>query len=263
MFPKRKLFRNRDEDEFNDAVTNPVTVSHTDLQVKVQEAREHYHSRLITRFDTELPYSVKKFWFIASMLDPRFKKLSFDGDTMLKPAMRREAVKWLTEEYNAKFKGKVHNATDVTDAANSPAVNDPPAANDDTPADPGQGHQKRRNVSAASFFTPRVAGAAHIAAPVVDTLTAADRPHADELTKYLALPQIEYNTEWDALDWWKDNATKFPNLSVMARQYLGCPASSATVERLFSQVGIAFSDRRNSAKAETIADILFTKLNVE
>ena len=33
----------------------------------------------------------------------------------------------------------------------------------------------------------------------------------------------------------------------MARQYLGCPASSATIERLFSVVGIAFSDKRKSA----------------
>ena len=113
-----------------------------------------------------------------------------------------------------------------------------------------------------SFFAPRVAGAAHTAAPVVDTPTAADSPHADELAAYLALPQIEYKTEWDALDWWKENAKKFLNLSVMARQYLGCPASSATVERLFSQVGIAFSDRRKSATAATISDIIFTKLNV-
>ena len=48
----------------------------------------------------------------------------------------------------------------------------------------------------------------------------------------------------------------------MARQYLGCPASSATVERLFSQVGIAFSDLRKNSKAELLSDILFTKLNV-
>ena len=92
--------------------------------------------------------------------------------------------------------------------------------------------------------------------------TAEDTPHTNELAAYLALPQIEYQTEWDALTWWEDNAKKFPNLSVMARQYLGCPASSATVERLFSQVGIAFSDRRKNATADTIADIIFTKLNV-
>jgi hypothetical protein len=46
------------------------------------------------------------------------------------------------------------------------------------------------------------------------------------------------------------------------RQYLGCPASSATVERLFSQVGIAFADQRKNSKAEILSDILFTKLNV-
>ena len=50
----------------------------------------------------------------------------------------------------------------------------------------------------------------------------------------------------------------------MARQYLGCPASSAAVERLFSQVGIAFSAKRKSAGAATIAEkeILFSRVNM-
>ena len=54
----------------------------------------------------------------------------------------------------------------------------------------------------------------------------------------------------------------FPNLEVMARQYLGCPATSATVERLFSVVGICFSDKRKSSQAETLSDLVFTKMNV-
>ena len=53
-----------------------------------------------------------------------------------------------------------------------------------------------------------------------------------------------------------------PPTSVMARQYLGCPATSAAVERLFSQVGIAFSAKRKSASAATIADILFSRVNM-
>ena len=48
----------------------------------------------------------------------------------------------------------------------------------------------------------------------------------------------------------------------MARQYLGCPASSATVKRLFSVAGIAFSDKRKSAKASTLEATTFTKLNL-
>ena len=47
-----------------------------------------------------------------------------------------------------------------------------------------------------------------------------------------------------------------------ARQYLDCPASSASVERLFSQVGIAFSAKRKSAEASTIADIIFAQANL-
>ena len=130
-----------------------------------------------------------------------------------------------------------------------------------TSAGEEQGHLKRRKASAASFFVPRVAGAA-AAAKAPAAAPADDAPHRDELAAYLALPQIEYQSEWDALEWWQENANKFPNLSVMARQYLGCPASSATVERLFlglfSHVGIAFSDKRKSAYAKTISNIIFS-----
>ena len=49
---------------------------------------------------------------------------------------------------------------------------------------------------------------------------------------------------------------------MMARQYLGCPATSATVERLFSKVGIVFADKRKSAEAETLQDITFAQLNL-
>ena len=63
-------------------------------------------------------------------------------------------------------------------------------------------------------------------------------------------------------DWWLTNKATFPNLEVMARQYLGVPASSASVERLFSAVGIAYSAKRQSADAKTVADIMFTKTNL-
>ena len=64
------------------------------------------------------------------------------------------------------------------------------------------------------------------------------------------------------LEWWAKNSKLFPNLARMARQFLGVPASSATVERLFSVVG-TFADKRKSAHAETLAELAFTKLNLE
>ena len=84
----------------------------------------------------------------------------------------------------------------------------------------------------------------------------------DELAEYLALPQIKYKTEEDALVWWRENEAKFPNVAVMARQYLGCLASSASVERLFSQVGIAFAAKRKCASDSTLRDIAFAQANL-
>tara|TARA_B110000027_G_scaffold129065_1_gene150191 strand:- start:176 stop:1351 length:1176 start_codon:yes stop_codon:yes gene_type:complete len=251
-------FQNRDEDEFNDDASNPVIVRHAHLNDKIRLARQLYHERLVSRFDTELPLPVKKFFFVSSMLDPRFKKLQFDGDDMLSAALRRSAIRWLTEEYNANYKGKVYDPD--SPAPDSPA---PDAAVNVTPP---HDHQKRRKISAAGFFTPRVAGSASNpppSAPPVAKRSKEDTPHIDELKTYLALPQIEYQTEWDALEWWKENASKFPNLSRMAKQYLGCPASSATVERLFSLVGIAFSQKRKSATSGTIADLMFARMMVD
>ena len=87
----------------------------------------------------------------------------------------------------------------------------------------------------------------------------------DRLAEYLNLPQLSSSVgswEWAGLEWWERNANKFPNLTVMARQYLSCPATSASVERLFSIVGICFSDKRKSSEAGTLADLVFTKINV-
>ena len=83
------------------------------------------------------------------------------------------------------------------------------------------------------------------------------------LKEYLALPQIKhklkslYKSEQQVNNWWLQHREQFPNLEVMARQYLGCPATSASVERLFSKVGVAFSAKRKNSEAETLANIMF------
>ena len=52
-----------------------------------------------------------------------------------------------------------------------------------------------------------------------------------EAERYLELPAEPMTT--DVLEWYANNEIKFPALSVMARQYLGVPATSASAERLF------------------------------
>ena len=43
----------------------------------------------------------------------------------------------------------------------------------------------------------------------------------------------------------------------MARQYLGVPATSASVERVFSGVGLTFADLRKNMKNSTLEPIFF------
>ena len=82
----------------------------------------------------------------------------------------------------------------------------------------------------------------------------------NELEEYLKLEQV--SSKVNPCDWWKEKKDVFPNLEVMARQYLGAPASSASVERLFSSVGVAFSDKRKSAHSATLESIMFARENL-
>ena len=82
---------------------------------------------------------------------------------------------------------------------------------------------------------------------MADSSDEGDNPEqedTDELTAYLEVEQLKVKkTDPESIVgdcWWLiNNKAKFPNLEVMARQYLGVPASSASVERLFLAVGIA------------------------
>ena len=78
----------------------------------------------------------------------------------------------------------------------------------------------------------------------------------NDLKKYLLIAQEPMNT--DVLAWWKlrdhnkpaDPSTHrpegLPHLARMARQWLGCPATSAGVERLFSKAGSMHHDLKGS-----------------
>ena len=159
----------------------------------------------------------------------------------------------------------------------NPSQAPPPAADAQQPATPADvdsphiagesssaPYHKRRAVSSANIFQRRLDRSQP--APSDSPATAQEsqqQPHADEVRAYLALPQIENENEWSALKWWKENEKLFPNLARMARQYLGCPATSATVERLFSKVGKAFSDQRKSTDSDTLSDMMFAKCNLE
>ena len=98
-------------------------------------------------------------------------------------------------------------------------------------------------------------------------------PITSDLEKYLLLPQEPLGT--DVLGWWKkrDHALKadpesgrpegLPHLARMARQWLGCPGTSAGVERLFSKAGSMHHDLKGSMEDGSLEHSLIATANTE
>lgn len=58
---------------------------------------------------------------------------------------------------------------------------------------------------------------------------------ADELSQYLAEPPAPIST--DALEWWKGHSSRYPRLSLMARDFLAIQGTSLDPEELFTSKG--------------------------
>ena len=67
----------------------------------------------------------------------------------------------------------------------------------------------------------------------------------------------------DILQWWATNEKTFPHLSVMAQQYLGCPATSASAERLFSIAGRVYNDLRQNMDDAMLEMRMWARINRE
>ena len=106
-------------------------------------------------------------------------------------------------------------------------------------------------------FVDFMASVAHLQAPVPTQVSRVK----SEAHRYLELPAAPMNT--DPLEWWAANEINFPALSVMARQYLGVPATSASAERLFSLAGRAFDDLRQCMKEEMLEILMWARINKE
>lgn len=78
-----------------------------------------------------------------------------------------------------------------------------------------------------------------------------------EISSYLRESQIP--EESSPLQYWKENEQKYPRLAKLAKIYLGIPASSGSVERLFSVAGALARARRARLKVSTIETLLFRK----
>ncbi len=64
------------------------------------------------------------------------------------------------------------------------------------------------------------------------------------------------------LKWWRENRSKYPLLSPLAKAYLSIPATSVPSERVFSTAGDIVTAKRSQLLPEIVDMLIFLKKNM-
>ena len=227
------------------------------LDPTVRAARKLFHAYLKRRWLDKLPTAQRTELDIATLLDPRFKEYNFPG---LPPTLDlSEEAETAVQALKGTWEHDWKPAEAAAPAAATPATT---AAVTTTSA-----------IAAAKIG----ASSSFFAMPMAPQLTPAPAvaPEArDELEKYALLP-VEENLDLDVLAWWKardhnkpaDPASGrpagLPHLAKMARQFLGRPATSAGVERMFSRAGKLHDDMKKAQEDDSLEHSLMAAANSE
>ena len=95
------------------------------------------------------------------------------------------------------------------------------------------------------------------------TPSSAEKPSVQaQLTAYLHLIGEENFTSIPCLKFWQQNKSKFPALFHIATQVFSIPASSAPIERVFSQGGILMRPHRARLGSAMVSDLIYLKCNM-
>jgi hypothetical protein len=79
---------------------------------------------------------------------------------------------------------------------------------------------------------------------------------SDELSRYLSMKIDMKQYHSDVLTFWKFNIDELPYLSKVAKRIHSIPATSAGVERQFSNTGLVLTNRRTSLDPEQLDNVI-------
>lgn len=235
----------------------------TQLEPEVRAARKLLHDDFKKRWLEDMPDTQRAELDIATLLDPRFKTYVFPGCTTDLDEAKDTAMASLKGVWTLDWKPAA--AAPAAAPAEAPAAAAPAPAAITTASATAAAKMGASSSFFAMPLAPMLAPAA--AAPM-------QAPAQDDLDKYLALP-AEADMDLDVLAWWKardhthraDPATGqpegLPALAKMARQFLGRPASSAGVERMFSKAGKLYDDAKKGQNDDKLEAALFASANAE
>ena len=78
--------------------------------------------------------------------------------------------------------------------------------------------------------------------------------------RYLNEPEIDHLSA-DPLAWWEAHCNAYPNIAILAKEYLAVPASSAPSERVFSTSKNIQQKKRWRLLPSRLEEIIFLKHN--
>ena len=175
-------------------------------------------SQMATRFRN---LEEKGFIAIATLLDPRFKKIPFLNQSSVQQMTRMivSDASTLAEPHDP---AEQHQST--TDANSNKAVN-----------------------SVWEVFEQQVAASTSNRSTGISAFT--------QLDQYFKAPIIDRKN--DPLQWWRDNSHVYPAIANVAKVYLSTVATSVPSERIFSKAGELISAKHNRVKPKNVNTLLF------
>lgn len=219
--------------------------------------RDTLIENLNTRFkDTELDTNPN--FAFSTVLDPRFK-CGFFKDS-IKNHVEAELVKEInlisqahTEEIDIEKPSTSNSVGSIPKSVEDNPDLSFDSDGDDEPLSNLQNLQPKKMKMSVWDVLSEVASTSVVEVPHEKSAEA-------ELKSYLALPLIK-RTDCP-YRWWKREHTNFPILSTFALKYLSAPATTIFSERLFSEAGNVFEEKRNRLSAANGEMLVYLHHNI-
>ena len=215
-----------------------------------QQAEMDYNniSEVLENVKKNIYESLKHYWampnefgMIAALLDPRYKDLNFVSDDEIKVKIRSilqaqyDQLKFEMQQQSTPPSPTISTISTTSTITSTPSTRSLRL------------HQARREQKTKEVFQTEKS-----------TLLSGS---ADEITTYFLLPVARENK--NPLNWWKSKQEIFPILSILARKYLGIPATSVASERLFSDAGNHITAKRSLLDPSLLGKMVFLKRNMQ
>ena len=243
-------------EEYNDSDDNNTITSDSEGSLTNQNIEVVDYSNIsevLKKIKKNIYAALKHYWstpdefgIMATLLDPRYKDLNFISDEEIKVKIRSS----LQIQYDQlKKEMQQQSSTPSSPTSSTISIISTDTTRSSTPSTRSlREYQERREQRIKEVFQSAEKSASSSAI-------------ADEITTYFLLPVARENK--DPLNWWKTKQEIFPILSIIARKYLGIPATSVASERLFSDAGNHITAKRSLLDPGLLGKMVFLKRNIQ